>query len=176
MFEKAEPVYMVSAREDPVILKINGCSNYLNCQPVADLFTRLIDQGKRNFVVDFGDCTAMDSTFLGILTGTALDLRNFVPPGSMMFIRLDKRNLEVVRNLGLHRLVDIDSSLSSLSFDPRESEEIVPTDSGKDQKATAEMILKAHQNLIQLKEGNREKFQDVISFLKEQLKDESLES
>ena len=176
MFEKADPVYMVNAGEDPIILKINGRSNYLTCQPVAEFFTHSIEQGKRNFVIDFADCTAMDSTFLGILTGAALDLRKSNPPGSMVFIRLDKRNLEVVKNLGLHRLVKIDSEISSPSFDPRKSKEITLHGPDKDQRTTAKMILKAHQNLIQLEEGNRDKFQDVISFLKEQIESDPQDS
>lgn len=173
MFDKAEPVYMVNTDEDPVILKINGCSNYLNCKPVADFFDRSMQQGKRNFVIDFGNCTATDSTFLGILTGTALQLRELNPSGSMVFIRLNKRNLEVIRNLGLHRLVKVGSGVSLPSLDPGQSKKITRDTPSEDQRATAKMILKAHQNLVQFEEGNRDKFQDVISFLKKQLENES---
>ncbi len=171
MFNKAEPVYMVNAGEDPVILKINGHSNYLNCKPIADFFSRSIEKGKRNFVIDFVDCTAMDSTFLGIVTGVALDLHKLKPPGSLILIRLSKRNLEVVRNLGLHRIVKIDSSEFQLNFDPGQSKAIPLDTVDKDSVASAKMVLKAHENLIQLKEGNRDKFQDVISFLKEQIEE-----
>ena len=39
--------------------------------------------------------------------------------------------------------------------------------------ATPKMILKAHQNLVHIEESNLNKFQDVLSFLKKQVKEES---
>ena len=40
----------------------------------------MVEQGK-SFVVDFRDCTSMDSTFLGILVGLALELRKHKEKG-----------------------------------------------------------------------------------------------
>jgi len=42
----------------------------------------MIGQGKTRFVMDFQNCTGMDSTFLGVLAGEALELRRKNPPGA----------------------------------------------------------------------------------------------
>ena len=59
--------------------------------------------GRRNYIVDFQDCSSMDSTFLGILVGLALKLRKFEDEGYLTLVNLRGRNLETVQNLGIHK-------------------------------------------------------------------------
>ncbi len=70
----------------------------------------MLKSGKTRFVIDFLRCTSMDSTFLGVLAGFALELRKRTPKGSLVLTRMGQRNLELIRNLGLHKLLTIDSS------------------------------------------------------------------
>ncbi len=60
----------------------------------------MIHQRKSRFVVDFLHCSSMDSTFLGVLAGAALQLRKENPPGGLTLCGLGPRNLELIRNLG----------------------------------------------------------------------------
>ena len=52
----------------------------------------------------------MDSTFLGVLAGIALELRKRTPKGSLVLARMGQRNLELIRNLGLHQLLTVDTA------------------------------------------------------------------
>ncbi|MCA0305249.1 MAG: hypothetical protein LCH95_22845, partial [Proteobacteria bacterium] len=48
-------------------------------------------------------------TALGVLAGAAIELRKRKPVGSIVVTRAAPRNLELMRNLGLHRLLTIDA-------------------------------------------------------------------
>jgi len=54
---------------------------------------------------------------------------------------------------------------------PIDLEKATPLDSptGEAELASARLVLEAHENLIEADEGNRNKFQDVVSFLKNQV-------
>ncbi len=158
------PVYLVDAYSDPVLIKIRGRASFLNSQLVRDFLKQNIREGKRRFVIDFAECTGMDSTFLGVLAGTALELRKSVPTGSFVFCRLGPRNLDLVRNLGLHRLATVDAGpAASTSGTGPETALEGPRQS---EIESARLCLEAHESLVEAEEKNRAKFQDVITFLK----------
>jgi anti-sigma B factor antagonist len=123
----------------------------------------MLARGKTRFVLDFQRCTSMDSTFLGVLAGAAIELKKNAPQGSIVATRVAQRNLELMRNLGLHRLLTLDSGDFPLSFqkcdtplEPKVSSEV----------ENARMCLEAHENLVNADETNRSKFQDVLAFLR----------
>ena len=51
-----------------------------------DITTAMIAQGKTRFAVDFKSCASMDSTFLGVLAGAAIQLRRLTAPGSLTLL------------------------------------------------------------------------------------------
>lgn len=158
------PVFLVNADADPVVVRIRGRASFLNSQQIRDFLHHCIGDGKRRIVLDFGQCTGMDSTFLGVLAGTALELRKGVPAGSFVFCRLGPRNLELVRNLGLHRLATVDPGKHPPAVDQQAA---TPLEAGKQGEIeNARLCLEAHENLIAADESNLSKFQDVIAFLK----------
>src|SRR5882672_6562592 len=105
MSDPGKPIYLVDAYSDPVVVRIEGRASFQNSACLRDFITEMLAQGKTRFVLDFLGCTSMDSTFLGVLAGAALELRKRTPPGSMVLARVGPRNLELIRNLGLHRLL-----------------------------------------------------------------------
>lgn len=167
MADKQPTTFLVDAYSEPVIVKISGRVSFVNSAPLRDFFNHVMQAGKRRFVIDFADCTGMDSTFLGIIAGAALDLRRRDPDGSIVLCRLGQRNLELVRNLGLHRIMTVDSGGRGMEFES--SAAPLETPSGKAELENAKLVLEAHENLIEADEGNRNKFQDVVSFLKNQV-------
>ncbi|HEY9249325.1 MAG TPA: STAS domain-containing protein, partial [Rariglobus sp.] len=105
MADVTKPTFLVDATSDPVAIRIEGRASFQNSACLNDFFSELIGQGKTRFMMDFLNCTSMDSTFLGVLAGVALQLRKQTPSGSLVLCRMGARNLELVRNLGLHRLL-----------------------------------------------------------------------
>jgi anti-sigma B factor antagonist len=161
-----ETPFMVDAYSDPVCIIIRGRASFLNCAPLNDFVKGMISEDKKRFVFDFKNCTGIDSTFMGILAGVALDVRESNPPGSVILCRMGARNLELVRNLGLHRLMLVDAGEFEMSFDGVEENLSAVEQCEID---NAKMILRAHESLLKADESNQSKFQDVISFLKNQV-------
>ncbi len=84
----------------------------------------------------------------------------------MVFARVGERNLELIRNLGLHRLVTVDSGNYPMNFGQACT---ALQDCDRTEIENARLVLEAHENLIATDESNRGKFQDVLSFLKNRL-------
>lgn len=157
-----KPVYLVDAYSDPVVVRIDGRASFQNSGSLRDFMVEMLARGKRRFVFDFQDCASMDSTFLGVLAGVAIELRKAATTGSLVVTRVAARNLELMRNLGLHRLLTIDTggavdvAKCDTALEARKGSEI----------ENARMVLEAHENLVSADEANRSKFQDVLAFLR----------
>lgn len=159
MSEPGQPVFLVNVAGDPVRLVIRGRASYTNCAPVQQFMDRVLASGVGALHIDFAECTGMDSTFLGLLAGGALDMRRRTPPGEIVVTHLSARNLELIRNLGLHKLLKIGDP-AAVSSDPVSAADLKPG------AASQETILKAHEDLMRADAGNVAKFQDVVVFLK----------
>jgi len=164
-----EPSFLVNPYEDPVVVKINGKASFLNSAPVKELFDHLLEQGRARFVIDFQNCSGMDSTFLGILAGLGINLMKKKEGGSVVLCRLGTRNLELIQNLGLHRLLTVDTGDISESLPEEGDMEAIQEKGRLSQVENARLVLQAHENLVEINESNKTKFQDVISFLKNRM-------
>ncbi|MGJ8638353.1 MAG: STAS domain-containing protein [Opitutaceae bacterium] len=162
MSDPQQPTFLVSAYSEPVIIKITGKANYLNCNTFREFIEKMRADGKTQFVLDFTNCKGMDSTFLGILAGTALELKKLTPPGVFVVCNLGERNNELICNLGLQNLLTIGDDLpkaEDAEFSKLDNVEV----------SDARTVLDAHENLVKADDQNAAKFQDVISFLRNQV-------
>ena len=158
-----KPVYLVDAYSDPVVVRIDGRASFQNSGCLREFITEMLGRGKTRFILDFQHCASMDSTFLGVLAGAAIELRKTAPAGSIVVSRVAQRNLELMRNLGLHRLLTIDSGDFALSFQKCDT----PLEAKKcTEVENARLVLEAHEHLVTADEANRTKFQDVLAFLR----------
>ena len=164
---EVQPVFLVDPDSDPVAIKIVGRASFQNVTPLKDFLRDSTQHGKRCFVLDFSECSGMDSTVLGVMAGWALELRKSKPLGSLVLARLSERNEALVRNLGLHRIARLDSGAAE-NLDDRDSINQPLADSADtlDEVARARLCLEAHEKLVETDAGNQAKFQDVIAYLK----------
>jgi anti-anti-sigma regulatory factor len=160
MSDSTPPVFLVDAHADPVVIRIEGRASFMNSAPVRDFIAEMLRQGKTRLVVDFQRCASMDSTFLGVLAGAALELRKLTPPGTLILARAGERNLELIHNLGLHRLAVVEAAGPAggggrALAAPRLGEQ-----------ESARLVLEAHENLVATDGANAARFQDVLAFLR----------
>ena len=154
--------YLVDPDSSPVAIKIVGRASFMNVAPLKGFLKGSIGSGVVKFVVDFSECDGMDSTVLGILAGTALQLRRKKPAGSIVLCRLDARNLSSIKSLGLHRIATLDQGQQCMNLGAVQES----LDGSKlDELENARMCLEAHENLVEADEGNRSKFQNVIDLM-----------
>ena len=158
-----ETHYQVHDSPKAAVLQVLQKASYTNCEPVRNFFDTKFNAGQRSFIVDFANCTSVDSTFLGILVRLALNLRNSEDSGKLALVNLNGRNLETVRNLGIHRIAEISShAVESL----KDLESL--SENGQDDIACSETIYEAHKTLMNLNEKNLRMFCDVVSFLEQE--------
>jgi anti-sigma B factor antagonist len=148
-------------------VKVVGRGSFQNSGCLKSFYQQLLKDHVTRFVIDLGACTYLDSTFLGILLGLGLKLRA-AGDGLLDILNASPRNIELLKNLGLDRLINIaaapvaengavEGKLEELNCPVLTKEEAGPT------------ILEAHENLMNFDERNVPKFKDVVEFLREDL-------
>jgi anti-sigma B factor antagonist len=166
MSEAVPSTFLVDPDSDPVAIRIEGRASFQNSAAMKQFLDRIIAAGRRHVMMDFHRCSSMDSTFLGVLAGAAIQLRKQQPPGSLVLCRLGTRNLELVQNLGLHRLLIVDDGEPKVDGSGCKALDAKPV---RGEVESARLVLEAHENLVRANAGNQAKFQDVLTFLKQRL-------
>ncbi len=151
-------------------LRVEGRGTFQNSLQVRDAFERMTSAGVRQFVVDLERCPIMDSTFLGTLTGAAVNLREL--GGTVHVLNANPRNLQLVRSLGLDFILEVDADGHSWK-DERRRVSALLNQCAESAPVTREEqtghVLEAHQALADLSADNQDRFQDVIEFLEKEL-------
>lgn len=152
-------------------LRVEGRGTFQDSVQVKRAFQTIITEGTRDLVVDLERCPMMDSTFLGMLTGTALNLRE-AGGGTLSVLNANQRNLQLLTSLGLDHILELDRE-GKLWSDERKQACNALQHCGE---STAECkdtqtrhVLSAHQALADISPANECRFHDVIEFLEKEL-------
>ena len=97
---------LVARSGDLGFVKVVGRGSFQNSGCLKAFYLQLLKEGVSRFIIDLGACTYLDSTFLGILLGLGLKLRE-TGKGLLHVLNASTRNLELLRNLGLDRLIQV---------------------------------------------------------------------
>jgi anti-anti-sigma regulatory factor len=120
-----------------------------------------IQRGYRRLLVDLENCTALDSTFMGVLAGLALHLKPL--NGSVQLLRLNAPNRDALTTLGLQIL------LAMPTADAPATPALQRLDPTPDLANSAASILAAHENLITAAPANRPRFNELVTQLKDEI-------
>src|SRR5277367_3467577 len=88
-------------------VKVVGRGSFQNSGCLRSFYQQLLKDGVKRFVVDLDACTYLDSTFMGILLGLGQQLKS-AGNGLLHILNASPRNLELLKNLGLDRLLQVD--------------------------------------------------------------------
>ena len=151
----------VGSDEREIFLKVEGRATHVVGPALKRCLVELESRGMRAFRLDLSACALMDSTFLGVLAGTCLRLRE--QPGSRFALEgVSGRNLEQLRTLGIAHLFEVCTESSSappvLHPLPLQAESA---------ESWADVIGEAHDALARADTSNAARFQDVIQLLVE---------
>jgi anti-anti-sigma regulatory factor len=137
---------------------VAGRGSFQNSAGVKEFAAEMTRRGHREFIVDLGECELMDSTFLGTLAGIALKMGG---DGSVRIVRANPRNRQVLKNLGLDRVLALEEEPS-----PVLPESAWTETSADAPPAKRETIIEAHESLVAANPENAVRFKDVLEFLK----------
>ena len=153
-----------------VRVRVAGRGTFRNGQPLRRYALEMIGDGARQFVVDLGQCEGMDSTFLGVLAGIGLQLREPATRGQVRLANISPRNLELLQTVGLDQLFDLtpvsEPEPAELQLQQLSDPDAVQLPTGVVKNETADLMLEAHTNLIRVDSRNQAKFKDVTAGLR----------
>jgi anti-anti-sigma factor len=169
----------VGRTKSRVYVRVAGRGTFQNSQPLRNFALDMIEQGYKQFVVDLSQCQGMDSTFLGVLAGIGLRLRQNGNRGEIQIVNVSTSNMELLQTLGLDRLFSVVASMIDTGKDqpPADADfqklpETDPEKPGKplNKNQTSDLVLEAHENLMRCDERNAPKFKDLTKFLRGKIK------
>ena len=155
---------LVAREADLAYIQVNGRGSFQNAGHFKSFYSEVIKNGAQRFVIDLKNCTYLDSTFLGTMTGLGKELKDS-PTGKLQIINSSTRNFELMQSLGLDRLFQIQSN--GLGYKPEQMQELENKPGTKEN--TGLTMLEAHENLMGWDERNVSKFKDVVEYLRDDL-------
>jgi anti-anti-sigma factor len=153
-------------RDNVIYVKAYG---HVNANLCTGLRTRVFDRFESGeplsmIYVDLSECDYMDSTFMGLLVG--FNKRLMKTGGlKLTIVRPTDECKNLLSLLGILNL----ATVSELPV------ELPPNmlDVSKEDSAPAEMLLNAHENLMEISEENRKKFELLHNILSQQVNEDS---
>ncbi len=145
----------ISPAEKGYFIQVAGRANFDYAVPVRDLSKDL--DGHEDVCFDMSQCTAMDSTFMGVLSMIGIKARR---NGGKITVAGAADNLKaLLKGLGIAWLFQYTDTVPEISGG-------AVAMSGT-MAETAETVLEAHQTLVEADSENAAKFEQVIQFAKE---------
>ena len=163
---------LVAIHESMALIRVQGRGSFKVSASLKDFGLAAIGEGCRTAVFDMTDCCGMDSTFMGVLAGLTNRLR--VANGKLVLLNLSPRARNLVATLGLDQIVEshptgqTPAAYEQVEKWARNLAVLDRTPPGK--RTTTEVMIEAHENLVRLTPDNAPRFQDVLTFLRENLK------
>lgn len=152
-------------------MRVDGRGTFQNSLQAKKALQRVVDQGMRNLVVDLERCPMMDSTFLGMLTGAALSLRES-GGGSLSVVNANQRNLQLLTSLGLDHILELDRDGKLWEAERKKVCDALQNcgeTTAECKEIQTKHVLSAHQALADVSDANESRFHDVIEFLEKEL-------
>ena len=161
----------VGCLDNRVYVRVAGRGTFQNSQPLRQFALEKIDQRQEEFIIDLGPCQGMDSTFLGVLAGIGLRLRQSGRVASIHVVNISPHNMELLQTLGLDRLFRIDGDaptpLSDADYRKLPDTDLAMLTHPPDKDTTNDLMIEAHDNLVRADQRNAPKFKELNRFLHE---------
>jgi anti-sigma B factor antagonist len=146
-----------------VFVRIDGRGTHLNSHLLKEYLLGCLGDNNRVFQIDLANCNYMDSTFLGMLAGLGIKVRDR-GLSQIQLVNVNERVHGMLQNLGIDHLFQMaDKKNAEADLTELSGEEI-----SKDAKSRE--MLEAHEKLIAVSPANEAKFRDVIALLREKVK------
>ena len=159
---------LVGVTGKAVYIKVRGKGSFQNSPALKEFARQMLERGHRIFAFDLGECSVMDSTFMGTLAGMALRLRE--SGGTLLVRNVNERNFELLRNLGLNNLFEIEPSADLVPMGGADGESALETENELSRSDHAACMIEAHEALVDADPENLARFKDVLEYLKQDLR------
>ena len=157
--------YELASGGDSLYMRVVGLATMYNVGAARDLLARETCQGKKRVIFDLDKCEGMDSTFLGVIAGVALEDAGH----TVDIINADEENMRLLEGLGLTEIVNVVSGQVA----PPEGK-LTPIYDRTEENERLELVLSAHNELIKLSDENEAVFGDLVRQIEKEAKQRGL--
>jgi len=166
--EKPADVLLVRAHGHTACVRVEGRGTFRVSASLKSFILGAADSGTTRVILDMDHCVGMDSTFMGVLAGLAMQFQ--AADRRLMLINLHTETVSLLETLGLDRLLEAHTPVTTeaaleaeLGVSGDFSKVSPSTDAESD---TLQMMIEAHESLVDASPSNAAKFEDVISYLR----------
>lgn len=143
-------------------IRVIGLGTLQNGSSLRAYLKEAKQRGMLEYVFDLERCQGMDSSFMGLLAGIALDMGE-TAKGIAMLINVDEYNRGLLNQLGVLELIsegtaDIPGNAVWVSLDPQDATAL----------DRARMAIDSHDTLTRIKPENRHRFEALLKRLKDE--------
>ena len=151
---------LISHHDGVYSVKVAGRANFEYAVPLRELAKS--SNEFRCFRIDLGDCVAMDSTFMGVLSMIGLKSRRC--NAAVELLNANDTLKKLLRDLGVSKLFTITEGTDP---DAPQWSAANGNASLNDMLTTAETVTEAHQTLVEADSSNAARFDQVIEFARQ---------
>lgn len=168
-----EDKIIVAVCDGVCVARVEGRGSFKISGLLRDFGYKMADGRHGALVLDLASCIGMDSTFMGTIANLSFKYKQSQAP-RIHLVNLSDKNNQLACTLGLQHLVSVHQA-GRVQPEPYQrfveaSCKLQRLTGPKESPAqTAAISLEAHETLAKLSESNREQFQDVIEFLRQDL-------
>ncbi len=159
----------VCVRDHMACVRVTGQAKFTAATDFKNLLLQLQQAGCTDFILDLTQCTLMDSTFLGVMTGAAKRCeltRQEGKPCSLGLFHPTEKVLEALENLDVLRMFTV-------LIDPPPLNSFQRVEDGKTTRGElTRTCFEAHQTLMNTCPDNERRFKDATEFFRKNLQDE----
>ncbi len=156
--------YLVARIKTTVYVRAVGLANMKNA-PMLDAFLQEeIRLQATTACVDLSACTGMDSTFMGVMVGCSQQLVR--SSGRLVIVNPTEHNFRLLEMLGVSAVLPV---IARCALDEGVEFVNLPAAAALSPLQRAELIKRAHQNLVALTESNLAKFTPFLTALEADL-------
>lgn len=158
-----ESKYMVGELGDNIVIKIVGNATMKNSKTLEDYFNNILKDGKKEIILDFGECNYLDSTTLGVIARMSLEVDK---KWNTKLYEINVSNMirSTLNSTGIYDLMGHSKKEGDdLSFSGLKNRTFL-SDEDK-----AKHILEAHRTLMELSKENEAVFSNVVRLLEKDI-------
>jgi len=143
-------------REKTCIVQLSGIMTWQLAPALREMLQQASERATPPYHIDVSACEAMDSTMLGLLLQHA---------GELILHQAGKRVVAQLHEMGVLHLFTLSQAACP---QPQVAMAITPNDT---QQACSDLIISAHEALMEASASNRERFKDVVDELRHEKAD-----
>lgn len=168
----AEAHVLAAENDAQAFIQVQGRATFKVAPLLRQYGLELLDRGVCRIVLDLAECDGMDSTFMGVIAMVGLGARK--ANTQVVLVNTGSHNRKLLDDLGVSRVLMF--ARSDAPAGGAEDLREVQTDDSADGELSGEVVLEAHEVLMDLDAENVPKFRDVVELLHREIDERKQEN